>query len=621
MKKANGSILFWGSDILQSKSLHNAISKAGYAQEILYRSKDFDIQTSLLSRSDLVVLEIDPAFNPVQTLMATWPGVPCIVMAAADHHELLADVVQNSEFEVVVSHSGSDFLVLLARMIGRIITRKRPRFSIPKEQISAQSLQGTEAGGNQAETDFKKLYSLLRTMTDTVPDMIWAKDLDGKYIYTNTSTCRNLLNSHNTHEPIGRDIMEFVERERLAHPEDAEWFSFGENCIKTDRETLITGRMCRFKESGTILGTTIILDIYKAPLLDDSGKVIGTVGTARDITLHEETKERYRKLFDNSPDPVVLHVDGIVIAANQAAVNFVGAENVEDQLGKRVFDFVHADYRDKSQAWLANRSLGDGGSEPTEQKYLTLEGKVRDVIAVSVPIKYGNQEAWMVTFRDVTEEKLIQEQIQQSLREKEALLQEIYHRTKNNMQVVSSIINIRSRDVEDHSSIQMFKEIRDRISAMSLAHDQLYTAQDLTAIDFKPYLQNLSNHLSQSYSGISSRAPIHIDSESLVISIDQAVPLGLVINEILTNAYKYAFPADRSGNIHLQLRHRNESELEIIIKDDGIGLPIDLFNDSLSTVIISGLVTDQLGGSVDYDGENGTRFQIRIPNKEIIRRI
>ena len=621
MSVTNKSILFWGPELVLSPDFQSKISQELPKNEVLYRDDSFEIQNSLLSPFHLVVLELTGSFNPIQELFKVWGNIPVLIIVKNKDQALLEDILKLPVLDFMLADPEGGYLKLVPLVLQRCLRHVGPRFSIHNDQIQDQIPKNEPSDSQRAEIDFKQLYSLLRTMTDTVPDMIWAKDLNGRYIYTNTSTCQNLLNALNTHEPIGKDVMAFVRRERELHSGDPNWYTYGEKCIETDKETLARGKMCRFTDSGFIMGTSIILDIYKAPLVDDAGELIGTVGTARDITLQEETRERYRKLFDFSPDPVVVHVDGIVIAANQAAAEFIGAERPEDHIGSSIFKFVHADYRQRTKLQVKGSSRLAKPPGTVEEKYLTLDGTARDVETISVPIKYGNQNAWMVTFRDITERKLASEQVQRSLREKEALLQEIYHRTRNNMQVVSAIINIRSRDVTDPASNQMFKEIRDRIAAMSLAHDQLYEAKDLSAIDFTQYLQNLSNHLSQSYAGTALRAPIHIKAESLVISIDQAVPLGLVINEILTNAYKYAFPDDRKGKIHLELTHSSANQLDITIRDNGIGLPVDLFNDSLSTIIITGLVTDQLGGSVDYDGQNGTRFRISIPNKEIVRRI
>ncbi|MEA3286446.1 MAG: PAS domain S-box protein [Candidatus Marinimicrobia bacterium] len=532
---------------------------------------------------------------------------------------LLASALNFPIHDFLIADDSDNYLDLLQAVVQRGMNR-----FISKSDLT-ETDQETEHkpyfDQEQSHTDFKQLYSLLRSLTDTVPDMIWAKDLENRYIFTNSATCKNLLNAVSTLEPLNKDVMYFVNRERAAHPEDPQWFTFGEKCPDSDRITIEEGKLCQFKEYGNVFGSNLVLDIYKAPIYDDKNQLIGTVGSARDITLLEETKERYLKLFEYSPDPVVVHIDGAIITANQAAAAFLGAENREDYYGANVFNFIHKDYRKQSIERLKDAANSERPNELIEEKYVTLDGSIRDVEAISVPITYGNKKAWMATFRDITERKKSETDLQRSLKEKNALLREIHHRTRNNMQVIIAIINLRSREISDPRSKVLFKEVSDRITAMSLVHDRLYESNDLSAIDFTAYLTHLSTYIKLNHTNVSERVSIEIGGDTAIVSIDQAVPLGLVINEILTNAYKYAFPDKQTGSINIVLTHEAKQGLRVSITDNGIGLPLDAFNDSLSTVILSTLVKDQLGGSLEYVNDGGTRFTIHIPDVEIKRRI
>ena len=612
-------ILFYGDSIFTTDSFESSITKGLSKFKINIKDSSLNVEESFLRPFDLIIIEHSEECDYLETFFRIYSSTPIIVIVPQGSENLLKSALEYPISNFLVADKSGEYLSLIESLVNHTLRKNSPDSQIQRQKLPQEDEK--LLAGNKSETDYKQLYSLLRSLTDTVPDMIWAKDMENRFIYTNASICKNLLNAASTFEPLNKDVMFFVDREREAHPENPHWFTFGEECGDSDAITLEKGELSRFKEYGNVFGKNLILDVYKAPLRDSSGNIIGTVGSARDITIHEETKERYRKLFEFSPDPVVVHIDGLLIAANQAAADFIGAEVREDHYGTSIFEYIHEDYREASISRLKAAEFSERTPTLVEEKYVTLDGKIRDVEAISVPIMYGHKKAWMATFRDISERKKAEEEQKRSLKEKNALLSEIFHRTKNNMQVISSIINIRARNHTDSGVRQMFKEITDRIVAMSLAHDRLYKSKDLSAIDFNSYLTHLTNHLRLSYSQKSIRAPISINADNIIVSIDQAVPLGLVINEILANAYKFASPLDDGGEIKLNILREGEHGLIISISADGAYLPFESFTDPLSTVILNGLVTDQLNGTLEYDDSEIAKFTLRIPDIEIERRI
>ncbi len=619
MRDAFNRILFYGESVFRTQVFQRKIIDELDGFSIQIKDSSFNMEESLLKPFSFIFLECSEECNHLNTFFKLYPSIPIIVIIPQGSEKLLNNAFEYPITDFIIADSAGLYIDLLRPLIENINKQSKQAVQLVNPPLT----EGVTPRVNdeRSQVDFKQIYSLLRTMTDTVPDMIWAKDLQNRFIFANASVCKNLLNASSTLEPLNKPIEFFIEREKAAHADDPTWFTFGDSCAASDKETLEKMGLRRFKEEGNVFGKNLILDVYKAPIHDDQGKIIGTVGSARDITDHEEIKERYRKLFEFSPDPVVVHIDGMIIAANKAAADFIGAERREDYYGRNVFDFIHPDYRRQSLERIQNAIHQDRPNAMVEEKYITLDGTVKDVEAISVPISYGNQQAWMATFRDITERKLSEAEIHRSLREKNALLNEIHHRTRNNMQMISAIINIRARDLSDDRTKQMLKEITDRIRAMSLVHDRLYESQDLSAIDFTTYLKHLSNHLSFSYSDVSTRVPIEIVADKIIVSIDYAVPLGLVINEILTNAYKYAFPDGRKGQVQLHMKREGALGLSVSITDNGVGLPIDAFNDSLSTIILTSLVKEQLGGNLEYESGAGAQFTIHIPEIEAKSRI
>ena len=238
----------------------------------------------------------------------------------------------------------------------------------------------------------------------------------------------------------------------------------------------------------------------------------------------------------------------------------------------------------------------------------------------------------VVTLTDVTNIKenearlkLQDRQLQKSLDEKEVLLREIYHRTKNNMLVIISLLDLQSQDVEDDAVRKIFLETESRIRAMALVHEKLYQSKDLSRIDLGEYLYDVVNSLLKSMV-VDGRIKLLVsDFDPVSITIDYAVPLGLIVNEIVTNAIKHGYPGNRFGTIYLNLGTNRAGEIVLVVGDDGVGLPEGIDLEQTTTfgmhVIIYSLVRLQLGGTVYVDGENGTSYRISFSEPKNIRRI
>jgi PAS domain S-box-containing protein len=214
--------------------------------------------------------------------------------------------------------------------------------------------------------------------------------------------------------------------------------------------------------------------------------------------------------------------------------------------------------------------------------------------------------------RDITDRQHAEEQSRASLQEKEVLLKEIHHRVKNNLQIISSLLNLQSKYVNDPSALQMFIDSQSRVKSMALIHEILFRSRDITKIDFSEYIKTISVQIFRSYGAYSKNIDLDVQVKDILLDVDTAIPCGLIVTELVSNSLKHAFTDGRSGSIHIKLFENNSGKLTLIVKDNGIGLQdhSDVKSiDSLGLKLVMTLV-NQLVGDIEVDRTFGTTFTI-----------
>lgn len=246
----------------------------------------------------------------------------------------------------------------------------------------------------------------------------------------------------------------------------------------------------------------------------------------------------------------------------------------------------------------------------------TKDGRLINIDGSANPIlnNEGNIVGFLAIQRDITERKFADEQIKASLKEKEVLLREIHHRVKNNMQIISSLLSHQMDNITDKNITEIFIDSQNRIISMSLVHEKLYHSRDLRNIDFGEYINDLAVSLFQSYNTHPGNIKLNINVDNIYLDIDHAIPTGLIINELITNSLKYAFPKDIKGEITIIFRSKGEI-LELVVSDNGIGFPKDLNfrkTRSLGLHLVTILTENQLHGKIDMNSNKGTEFKIEF---------
>jgi PAS domain S-box-containing protein len=361
------------------------------------------------------------------------------------------------------------------------------------------------------------------------------------------------------------------------------------------------------------------------PVYDSDGRMLLALVCVRDITDRKrmeaalrESEARLKGFFKaSSVYMAVMELaedDFVYLLANQKAAEFfkLTPDRLTGMTGRRLG--LPAEVILKAMEVLRQC---EKSPEPITLEYVTsYEGIEYCFLATisHIPVKNLNQRPrFAVTAFDITPRKKAEEQIKRSLEEKETLLQEIHHRVKNNMQVIISLLNLQSAAIQDEKVKTLLKESGSRVNAMALIHNHLYQSSSLSEIDLNQYFKSLAGSLANMYRA--SDVDIEVAADNVKLSMDQAIPCGLIINELISNALKHAFPNGRRGRIRIEA-NRTKDYYVIHISDNGVGLPdavVDGKMGSLGLKLVHGLAESQLGGRISMACDQGTHFTIEIP--------
>ena len=468
----------------------------------------------------------------------------------------------------------------------------------------------------QVEAELRQNQERFRALFDNTNDAV----------FTISGTGHILTANQQAVEMTGYSLDELAKMayHQLAAPQDAlDAANKFAQLIQKGQPLPLYERVLRTKN-----GVDIPVEINIGLVYDQNGDPLYFQSVVRDITERKLTEaqlrkneQRYRALFERSNDAVfIMNLDGIYIAVNQQATDMLGY-STDEIIGMSYKDIVVPLEIDEAQGKLT-QLLGRENTPLYERQFRKKNGTIFPV-EMNVALVYddaGHPLHYQGIVRDITQRKETEVQMIASLREKEVMLKEIHHRVKNNLQVISSLLDLQSEHVGDKRVQGLFLETRTRVRSMAFVHEQLYQATDLARIDFVDYIEQLTRYLSQSYRQYAGRVTLQLELSPLLLSVETAVPLGLIINELVSNALKYAFPIPKTGFILIRLDPSDaENQLCLIVEDNGIGLPdhIDFRRSpSLGLTIVMTLI-DQLRATIRHLRlDPGTRFEIIFSTME-----
>lgn len=330
----------------------------------------------------------------------------------------------------------------------------------------------------------------------------------------------------------------------------------------------------------------------------------------------QQAEAKFERIFQTSPYPIAITSlrDRRFIEVNNSFCQVFGYSR-EQLINNNIDEFTFFANR-ADQGIVYQHMLADGVVRNLECVIKTKTGEPQTVITSAAFINVDNVPCVLITGNNITERRKIEEQIRISLKEKEILLREVYHRVKNNMQMVSSLLSLQASQVEDPTVLKLLNESQRRVKTMALIHERLYRSENLAQINFATYVPELVNNLMQLYIDANDKIHVTLDVSDLELDLDTAVPCGLIINELVSNALKYAFP-QHTGEITLRFFLDEFGYYCLIVKDNGIGIPADFdpqSTTSLGMQLIYGL-SAQIGGEIQLDRQGGSEFKILFPKR------
>ncbi|HYW22171.1 MAG TPA: PAS domain S-box protein [Nodularia sp. (in: cyanobacteria)] len=331
-----------------------------------------------------------------------------------------------------------------------------------------------------------------------------------------------------------------------------------------------------------------------------------------------ESEQQFRAAFHQAAVGIAhVGINGQWLLVNQKFCDIVGYTSQELQF-LSFQDITHPDDLDTDLNYVNQMLAGEIANYALEKRYFR---KNCAIVWINLTVSLmrepsGEPKYFISVIEDISDRKHSNEQIQASLLEKEVLLKEIYHRVKNNLQVISSLLNLQSAYIQDPEDMAIFQQSQQRIASMALVHEKMYQSPDLAKINLNEYVQNLVSSLCTCYELNTNLISININvNDGIFLGLDTAIPCSLIIHELVSNSLKHAFIGGISGEINIEIKNTSVNEIALIVRDNGIGLPSNFdFNNtaSLGWELIEAL-SSQLSGNITINSDVGVEFQIDFP--------
>jgi len=459
--------------------------------------------------------------------------------------------------------------------------------------------------------DTSKLHFRCYDLLDTLPDIMMQVDANKLYNWANRAGIEFF-----GEDVLGKEASFYFEGEQNTYFKVAPLFQGDDNLFYVESWQ-------RRKD-----GQKRLLAWWCRVLKDTEGNVIGALSTARDVTDQKQvenelrrSEERYKGLVTSMPDAMlVMDIDGRIDYVSRQTLKLHGYKSEKELIGSKFLNLISPESKAQAIIYL-HKTLKEGFVHNQEYTMLKKNGeKFVGEISTSLLRNEKNKPMhFAVTIRDVTERKKSDDQLKRSIKEKEFLLQEIHHRVKNNLQIISSILDMSSMRVKDENAVDLIADARSKIQSMAFIHSQLYKSDRFEKIEMGAHIEELLSYLLEVYTLGKNIIP-YIDIKDVFLSLTQAIPCALVMNELISNALKHAFKPEQKGVIEVSMKVTG-NKVMAYIRDNGIGIEenLDIYTTrSLGLKLVKNLIEKQLKGNIRVKKNKYTEFSFdfRLEDEE-----
>ncbi len=479
----------------------------------------------------------------------------------------------------------------------------------------------TEEQRKQAESSLRESEQRFKEVAENALEWIWEVDENGLYTYASPIIETTL--GYKPEEIVGKK--HFYD---LFHPEDREALKKAALAAFAERQPFKKFPNRNVHKNGNI----VWLLTSGVPTYDEKGRFTGYRGADSDITESKKAEEILRAneqltrtVIENSPIGISIRdMHGTLILSNEAWQKIWGLTKTEIVAYSKTREKLVFDDKDKylSAHFEEIRRVYEKGGEyyiPELKLSIPKKDKANWIsqLFYAITDDEGKVQRVVILTEDISERKKASEQIKNDLHEKEILLNEIHHRVKNNLQVISSLLKLQEYYMKDKKVLEIFRKSENRIRSMALIHQKLYETRDFVHIDVESYIKGLSKMLFGSYEISPAKIKLELEIQNIALDISRAIPIALILNELISNSLKYAFPEDKRGEIKIVLKEIKKNNCSLIYKDNGIGLPDNIDHKTTNTLGIQliNMLTQQISGEISLLKEEGALYNITFKTK------
>ncbi len=523
----------------------------------------------------------------------------------------------NVEIKTVpISYNGIDCVLSLVKDISERETLEKARIKAEVTEEANKKLVKEIELRQGAEKKIMEQTSRMKAIFESGNQTLWTVDKESRYTSFNRKFADTFYEFYNTYPKLGgklSDVKDSSEAQKVAKAWNEKY------------EGVFKGRSMEFiSDRRDIKGREYVMQFYLHPIYNEVGEIVEAYGLGKDITEKVTAEQntfrqtaKLNALFEGSS-----HYIWTVDRSN----NLTSFNHNYTELIKKVYDAVAklGEPLDRGKM-MENESYVKNMESQYERAFkgekinfeVELSGRNNEKVFLDVFLNpvVDKDEITEVSgiAHDVTATRLNEEHIKQSLKEKEVLLKEVHHRVKNNMQIISSILNLQSSYTSDTNILNLLRESQNRIKTMAYIHESLYQNKTFSSINFNEYLTQLISNIIHSYSVSPDKMKLELNCEKTILNLDISIPLGLIINELITNSIKHAFPASSKGIISINLRTQNKTVF-LTVEDDGIGIGPNISTEKSGTLGLQLVYTliDQIDGKITFEkaSPQGTRVNI-----------